>query len=146
MIVVATVVCVLLALYFQSIVSAWIFISSLLTAAVLIPLMAGLFSPRPLKRAAGLASSLAGLVTAVAFYLAVNVLGTYDTEWETVIWEVSFRGGVVQVWQEYALLLALPVSAVAFVAGQLLGRSNGGGPVSARAATAARDHRETGAV
>jgi len=120
----ATVTSVLLALYFQSIVSAWVFISSLLTAAVLIPLMMALFSARPPKRAAGLASSLVGLLAAVVFYVAVNLLGAFDAEWETVIWRVPFNGGSLEIWQEYALLLALPLSALAFLGGQLFGKDH----------------------
>jgi len=123
---------VLLALYFQTIVSAWIFISSLLTAAALVPLMAALFSPRPPKAAAGLASSLAGLVTAIGFYTVVTLFGSYDPEWETIIWEVRLAERRVPIWQEYALLLALPVSALAFAAGQLFGSATGGEAVSAR--------------
>jgi solute:Na+ symporter, SSS family len=124
---VAAGVSILLALYFQTIVSAWIFISSLLTAAVLIPLMAALFSVRPPKRAAGLASSAAGLLTAIAFYVVVTVLGSYDSEWETIIWEVPWRDRLVPIWQEYALLLALPISAAAFAVGQWLGRDDSPG-------------------
>jgi solute:Na+ symporter, SSS family len=119
---------VVLALYFQTIVSAWIFISSLLTATVLVPLMGALFASRQPRRAAGVASSLAGLVTAVGFYILVTMMGSYDPEWETVIWVVGLGDRVVPIWQEYALLLALPVSAIAFAAGQLFGSA--GGPTS----------------
>jgi len=119
---------VVLALYFQSVVSAWIFISSLLTASVLVPLMAALFAPTPPRPAAGLASSLSGLVTAIAFYTAVTWLGTYDPEWETIIWVVRVGERVVPIWQEYALLLALPVSILAFALGQTLGGPPAAGP------------------
>jgi solute:Na+ symporter, SSS family len=126
---VAAVVCVVLALYFQSVVSAWIFISSLLTAAVLVPLMVALFAARPPKPIAGMASSLSGLLTAVGFYLIVTLVGSYDEEWQTIIWEVSYGDQVVQIWQEYALLLALPVSITAFLVAQRFGpdRPVGGG-------------------
>jgi solute:Na+ symporter, SSS family len=111
----------LLALYFQTIVSAWIFISTLLTATVLVPLMAALFSPVPPKPAAGLASSLAGLATSVLFYVMVTLFGSYDEEWETVIWDVTLGERVVPIWQEYAVLLALPVSLLALLLFQVVG-------------------------
>jgi solute:Na+ symporter, SSS family len=119
---IAAVACVLMALFFRSIVSAWIFMSTLLTATVLVPLLAALYLRRPPRPAAGLASGLAGMATAVGFFAAVGIFGSYDAEWETVIWHVELAGRSVALWQEYALLVALPVSLVAFLAGQRLGR------------------------
>src|SRR5690606_13651763 len=113
----AAVACVGLALFFRSIVSAWIFMSTLLTATVLVPLLAGLYLKRPPRPAAGLAAGLTGLATAVLFFAAVAVFGTYDAEWETVIWRVRIGGGSVALWQEYALLVALPASLLAFLVG-----------------------------
>ena len=118
---VAAVACVAMALFFRSIVSAWIFMSTLLTATVLVPLVAALYLRRPPKPAAGLASAGAGLATAVLFFGAVALFGTFDPEWETVIWTFDLGGREVALWQEYALLVALPVSALAFLLGQRLG-------------------------
>lgn len=122
MTVVAAAACVLLALSFRSMVSAWIFMSTVLTAAVLVPLLAALYLPRPPRPLAGLASSAAGLGTALLFFALVHGFGAPDPEWGTVIWEVRIGNRTVPLWQEYALLLALPTSALAFVAGQMLGR------------------------
>ena len=72
--------------------------------------------------AAGLASSLGGMVTALLFFGVVGIFGTFDEEWETVIWRMQIGGTEVAIWKEYALLVALPVSAVAFLLGQWLGR------------------------
>jgi SSS family solute:Na+ symporter len=119
---VAAVACVMMALFFRSIVSAWIFMSTLLTATVLVPLVAALYLKRPPRPAAGLAAGLAGMVTAVLFFAAVGVFGDFDPEWETVIWRLQLGGSDVALWQEYALLVALPVSVVAFLLGQRLGR------------------------
>lgn len=128
MVVVAGLVSVGMALFFQSMVSAWIFMSTVLVAAALVPVLAGLYMPfRPSARA-GLWSSLAGLLSATGFYVLVNLAGETSEEWGTVIWTVFVRGITLELWQEYAVLVALPVSATAFVAGQLLARRSPSGP------------------
>jgi solute:Na+ symporter, SSS family len=121
-VVIAGLVSVYFALFFQSMVTAWIFMSSMLIAAALVPIMAALYLRRPPTAEAGLWSSLAGLTVAGSFWVLVNVLGRPDPEWGTVIWPVTVAGREIEVWQEYAVLVALPVSVLAFVAGQLLGR------------------------
>jgi solute:Na+ symporter, SSS family len=120
---VAAVVSVVLALFFSTIVSAWIFMSTMLISAALVPLMAALYLPRRPRPAAGLASSVAGLLSALAFFVVVNVHGAFDEEWSTTIWEATLFGREVAIWQEYAVLVALPVSLLAFAAGQLAGRA-----------------------
>ena len=62
------------------------------------------------------------MATAVLFFAAVGVFGAFDPEWETVIWRLDIGGIRVALWQEYALLIALPVSALAFLLGQWVGR------------------------
>ena len=122
MVVVAGVISVVFALFFQSMVSAWIFMSTVLVAASLVPILTALYLPvRPSARA-GLWSSLAGLLSATGFYIAVNAMGETSEEWGTVIWSVRAGGLDLELWQEYAVLVALPVSALAFALGQLMGR------------------------
>jgi solute:Na+ symporter, SSS family len=121
-VVIAGLVSVFFALFFQSMVTAWIFMSSMLVAAALVPIMAVLYVGRPLTREAGFWSSLGGLVTAGGFWVAVNVLGSPDPEWGTVIWPLVVAGTRIELWQEYAVLAALPVSIGAFAAGQAFGR------------------------
>jgi solute:Na+ symporter, SSS family len=115
-------VSLLLALYFQSMVTAWIFMSTVLVAAALVPIMAALYGTWRPRAAAGLASSLAGLATALAFFLAVELFGGHDEEWGVRLWHVEFFGREVGLWQEYALLFALPASLLGYAAGHLLGR------------------------
>lgn len=126
MIGVSAVVAVAMALFFQTVVSAWIFMSTVLIAAGLVPVLAALYLPRTTTPAAGFASSLTGLLIAAACYAAVNALGSYDAEWETMVWTIDVGGRPVGLWQEYALLLALPASALAYVAGSLTGRRRTG--------------------
>jgi solute:Na+ symporter, SSS family len=127
-VVAAGVVSVGFALFFQSMVTAWIFMSSMLIAAALVPVMAALYATRPLTREAGLWSSAGGAVAAGGFWVVVNLFGELDPEWGTVIWPVTLAGREIEVWQEYAVLVALPVSLLAFVAGQLAGRPPTGAP------------------
>lgn len=127
MVVVAGSISVLFALFFQSMVSAWIFMSTVLVAAALVPVLAALYLPVRLDPRAGLWSSIAGLVTAVVFYVMVNAFGEVSEEWGTMIWTVGAGEARVELWQEYAVLLALPASAVGFAIGQLRGRGAAAG-------------------
>jgi solute:Na+ symporter, SSS family len=131
MIVVAGAVSVALALFFQSIVSAWIFMATMLISAAFVPLMAALYFPRLVRPTAGFASSLAGLVVALAFVIAVYAFGSFDEEWGTQIWRVALRGREVELWQEYAVLASLPVSFVAFLGGYAVRRGARRSPAGA---------------
>ena len=113
---------VALALFFQSMVSAWIFMSTVLVATALVPVLAGLYAPVPPTPAAGLVSSLSGLAVATGFYALVNLAGAPAPEWGTVIWTADLGPWTVPLWQEYALLAGLPASALGWVAGQRFGR------------------------
>jgi SSS family solute:Na+ symporter len=120
MIVVSAVVTVALALFFQTVVSAWVFMSTTLVAAAFVPIVGALYLPRHATPSAGLAASVVGLALAVGYYALVNTFGTFDAEWATQIWHVTIGGLTLELWQEYALLLALPGSAAAFaIAGAL---------------------------
>lgn len=121
-IVFACVVSVAFALFFTSVVSAWVFMATMLVGTAFVPVVAALFATRSFKPAAGLASSLTGLVTVTGVYVLVNVLGAEDERWGTVIWTVEAGGRSLAIWQEYAVLFALPASALAFLLGQWLGR------------------------
>lgn len=118
----ATAVTVGLALFFRSVVSAWVFMSTLLVATVLVPVLAALYLPGPQPRAAGTASTAVGLGTALLVYAVVNVAGEYDPEWGTVRLAFGVLGREVGLWQEHALLVALPASAIAWLLGRWLGR------------------------
>lgn len=107
------------ALFFRSFVSAWVFMASLLVSTVLVPVLCGLYLRPPHARTAGFAAALGGLVVAFGFYIAVNVTGAYDPEWETVVAAWRIAGRQVSVWQEHAVLVALPFSAAAYAAGAL---------------------------
>jgi Na+/proline symporter len=117
MIGVSATVTIVLALFFQTVVSAWIFMSTTLVATALVPILGGLYLGRLATPMAGLAASLAGLLTALGYYVAIHSFGAFDPEWATQIWTIQAGGVEVSLWQEYALLFALPASFVAYLAG-----------------------------
>ncbi len=118
-------VAVIFALFFRTIVSAWIFMSTVLVAAVLVPVLGALYFPRTASATAGLASSATGLAVSVMYYIAVHAFGVFDEELATQVLTVTIGDRVVPLWQEYALLLALPASVVAYVLGALLEHRRG---------------------
>lgn len=122
MVFVAAGLSVLAALFFRSMVSAWIAMATMLVAAALVPTLAALYLPARPRPQAGLWSSVSGLVAAIMFFSAVSLLGAPSEEWGTTIWTVRVGGTSLDVWQEYALLFALPASLAGFAAGQLFGR------------------------
>lgn len=124
MVTLSALVAVLFALFFRTMVSAWIFMSTILVAAALVPVLAAMYLPRSASPAAGLASSTAGLVVAVLYYVAVHTFGGFDAELATQVWTVTIGSREVALWQEYALLFALPASAGAYILGAVLGRKN----------------------
>lgn len=108
---------VLISLLFERMRDMWQFMASILAAVLLVPIMAALFG-RP-RRAAGLFGAVAGLVGLVAFYGLLLTFGRYSEADETYVWRI----GVVEVWQDYAVLCALPVSLAGFLIGNRYGRT-----------------------
>ncbi|HEX6588544.1 MAG TPA: sodium:solute symporter family protein [Longimicrobiales bacterium] len=121
----ASAVSVLFALFFESMVAAWIFMATVLVVTALIPVLAALYVPRLATRAAGIASALTGLGVAALYSALVRGLGTHSAEWDTTIWRTSVLGADVALWQEYAVIVALPASLLAFAIGSLFGRRVG---------------------
>jgi SSS family solute:Na+ symporter len=108
---------VLISLMFERMRDMWQFMASIMAAVLFVPMMAALFArPRP---AAGLGGAVAGLVGLVTFYTLLFAFGRYDDQNETYIWRI----GGVELWQDYAVLCALPVSLAGFLLGNRLGSS-----------------------
>jgi SSS family solute:Na+ symporter len=107
-----------IAFAFERILSLWVFLSTILTATVLVPVMAGLFWKGRKTPLAGLLSSLTGLASSLVYYVAVYWFGVFDEEFATYIW----ISGTVELWQEYAMLISVPLSLAAFVAGSVIAR------------------------
>lgn len=95
-------------LLFARMADAWVFMSATLTSVVFVPVMGAIFL-KP-ARAAGLAASAGGFAALVAFYALIYTQGQYDENQESWVWRV----GGYEIWREYAVLFALPLSAAAF--------------------------------
>ncbi len=100
-------------LVFERITDAWVFLAGTLASVVFVPAMGALFG-RP-RRRSGLFSAGAGLAGLVLFHVAVATFGVQDPEAESWVWRV----GGVELWREYAVLFALPASALGWLLGQL---------------------------
>lgn len=101
---------------FDRISDAWIFMSSVLASVAFVPVLGAVFL-KP-ARQAGLASSLAGLLSLAAFYICIYGFGTYNADEESWVWQV----GGTEIWREYGVLVALPISAAAFAVANMLSR------------------------
>lgn len=107
-------VALLLALRFDRLRDAWIFMATILLSTVLVPMAVGLFAPRLARPRCGTRAAWTGFLSASALFVAVEAFGAWDAERET---------RVLLGWQrEYAILLTLPASALAFASGFLPAR------------------------
>lgn len=105
-------------LAFDKISDAWTFMAGVMVSIVFVPVMIALFG-KP-KRLTGLLAALFGFLALLAFHIVVHSAGTYDAEEETFIWKF----GGFEIWREYGVLFALPMSLAGAVVGQIFGRKN----------------------
>lgn len=110
-------VSVLIGLYFERIKEAWNFMATILTSTLLVPMLGALFgrAPAPL---AGTLSAWGGLLAVVLFFAAVHVWGAPYAPLETR--RMTVLG--LDVLREYALFVAVPVSALGYLVGAAVGR------------------------
>ncbi|TAH39757.1 MAG: sodium:solute symporter family protein [Planctomycetota bacterium] len=107
---------VFLGLRFARLRDAWIFMSTALLSTVFVPMLAALFFLKRPSPAAGRLSAWTGLLAAFGLFLAFELLGVEDREEETLV----LRSGGFALEREAALLLTVPASALAFLAGRAL--------------------------
>jgi SSS family solute:Na+ symporter len=106
----------LISLMFERMRDMWQFMASIMASVLLVPVLAALFGrPRP---AAGLWGAVAGFVGLVTFYGLLFSLGEYRDAEETYVWQI----GAIELWQDYAVLCALPISVAGFFFGNRFGR------------------------
>ncbi|MEE9217704.1 MAG: sodium:solute symporter family protein [Acidobacteriota bacterium] len=110
-----------LAFVFERIMALWVFLSTVLTSTVFVPIMAALYWKWYKTRASGLLSSVAGLVVALTYYVMLSQIGSWSEEYGTYIWSFELMGAHVELWQEYALFFSLPASVLAFFIGNCIG-------------------------
>ena len=113
----SAVMCVVLGLYFERIKEAWAFTATILTSTLLVPTLTAIVLPLRAVPLAGALSAWGGLVSVIAFYAVLDVWGAPDLDLETRRMELA---GLTLL-REYALFVAVPVSALGWVVGRLLG-------------------------
>jgi uncharacterized membrane protein YidH (DUF202 family) len=69
----------------------------------------------------GLGLLTLSFLTAATGYVLVGLYGMEDPEWGTRIWRFTLGSTEVAFWQEYVVLVALPVSVLFFALGHVLG-------------------------
>ncbi len=114
-----------LALLFERLRDAWIFMSTVLLSTVLWPMLAVLFAPRLATRRAGRWSTTAGLTVSVALFVMFEVAGTPTVDGSMAL---LLPGVGVELQRESALLFTLPLAALGFAAGAAADRQRGTAP------------------
>ncbi len=117
-IVAALIPCLAIAVYFKRITDAWVFMSTVLTATTLIPIMAALFLPGKRRSREGLLSSLFGLGLVLTYYALLTILGREEKD--SFVITLSLFSHSWDLWREYSLFFALPFSALGFILGSCL--------------------------
>jgi SSS family solute:Na+ symporter len=110
-----------MAFMFDRLMSLWVFMATLLTSTVLVPIFVALYWKGRKTQLSGLLSCVVGLASVAAYYLGVQQLGIYDEVYGTYIWTFTFGGEAFSLWQEYALFFSLPMSFIGFLVGNFFG-------------------------
>jgi SSS family solute:Na+ symporter len=116
-----------LGLSFERLRDAWIFMSTVLLSTTLVPMLAALGSARRPPARAGQWGAVAGLAAALALFAAFQIFGQEAAGEGTTALVFGFHRQV-RVEREAALLVTLPVSLLAFMAGWWRGREEEAGP------------------
>jgi SSS family solute:Na+ symporter len=110
-----------MAFLFTRLLALWVFMATMLTSTVLVPIFMALYWKGRKTATAGLTSCVAGLSAVIVYYVGIQLLGTPNEVYGTYIWTFSVGGTSVSLWQEYALFFSLPMSFVGFLVGNLFG-------------------------
>ncbi len=108
---------------FDRLLAMWVFMATMLTSTVLIPITAGLFYKGRKTKLAGLLACAFGFVGSITYYLSLYTLGSFDENYATYIWNFTIGGFEFSIWQEYALFFTLPFALAGFILGNLFGHS-----------------------
>ncbi len=112
-----------LALLFDRLRDAWIFMSTVLLSTVLWPMMALLFAPRLATRRAGSWGAVVGLAGSMALFATFQIAGSPTVDGSLAL---LLPGLDAELQRESALLITLPLSALGFMAGAIADRHRGG--------------------
>ena len=110
-----------MAFLFERLMSLWVFMATMLSSTVLVPVFVALYWKGTKTSMAGLMSCVVGLASVAAYYLVIQYLGVHDAVYGTYIWTFSLGETSIALWQEYALFFSLPMSFLGFLFGNLFG-------------------------
>jgi hypothetical protein len=110
-----------MAFLFERLMALWVFMATLLTSTVLVPIFVALYWKGKKTPVAGLMSCVVGLASVAAYYVGIQILGTENEVYGSYIWTFSIGGTSVSLWQEYSLFFSLPMSFLGFLVGNLFG-------------------------
>jgi len=128
-ILISAVLSVSLAFAFERIMTVWVFQATIIVCTALIPVYMGTFLKKRPKKIAGTLAAGVGLVLSLGYYLAVMLLGYWDSNWEVQVLklpEMPFFDvpgiSVVYLWTEYGILIITPIVLVVFLLANWLGK------------------------
>ncbi|MEE2672410.1 MAG: hypothetical protein VX466_01355, partial [Myxococcota bacterium] len=110
-----------MAFLFERLMALWVFMATMLTSTVLVPIFVALYWKGGRTRLSGLASCIVGLASVAIYYVGIQQLGTANDVYGTYIWTFSIGGTSFSLWQEYALFFSLPMSFLGFLVGNRFG-------------------------
>jgi len=110
-----------MAFLFERLMALWVFMATMLTSTVLVPIFVAIYWKGRKTPVAGVMSCVVGFASVAAYYVGIQMLGTANEVYGTYIWTFSIGGTSVSLWQEYALFFSLPMSFLGFLVGNLFG-------------------------
>ena len=121
------------AFQFDRIMALLIFVTTVITSTVFVPVLMALFHRGRKPTLSGLLSCGAGLASVLTFYIGMSQIGDYNELWGTYIFSFSVGGYDFSIWQEYALFFCLPMSLLGFFIGNIFGTKFIEAPLSGEA-------------
>jgi SSS family solute:Na+ symporter len=117
-IILSAVISIGLAFVFQKIMGVWVFQATIIICTCLIPVYFGTFSKKPPKKIAGTLATIVGLALSIIWYILTVTVGEADEDIGTQI----ITWGETQLWQEYGILMIVPIVFVIYVVANALGK------------------------
>lgn len=121
-IIISAIISVGLAFVFERIMGVWVFQATVIICTSLIPVYFGTFSRKPPKKIAGTLAAVVGLVLAIGWYVATVTIGVTDEDIGTQVIQI----GDTVLWQEYGILMIVPVVFIIYVVANFLGKKTMG--------------------
>lgn len=121
---IASAISLILCFAFGRVMSAWVFVSSMLVNTTLVPFYTALFMKGKKSKLAGDISSGIGLFGTLFCYFGTWIFGYYDEAWATRMFDITLFGHTFTFWQEHTILLVLPVVIISYFVVHLITNPN----------------------